>query len=68
MMSIYGMLSAEEIEEGYDIALDNDWYAVLTKDNEVLARFDPRGYTSTQLLTQVNEHLENLRVPQASPE
>ena len=66
MMSNYGMLSSEEIEEGYDIALDNDWYAVLTKDNAVLARFDPRDYTSAQLSAQVNEYLENLRVPQAS--
>lgn len=61
MISIYGMLSPKDMEEGYDLALDEDWYAVLLKEEEVLARFDPRDYTVAELHEEVEKLLEPIR-------
>ncbi len=61
MMSIYGMLSPKDIEAGYDLALDEDWYAVLLREEEILARFDPRDYTVHELHAEVEKILEPVR-------
>ncbi|NQT72352.1 MAG: hypothetical protein HQ553_06215 [Chloroflexi bacterium] len=61
MMTIYGMLAPEDTDAGYSLALDDDWYAVLMEKDEVLARFDPRDYTSVDLQVEVEQLLQTRR-------
>ena len=46
---------------GFDVILDEDWYVVLIENGEKRARFDPRDYTATELLTELGEILTKLR-------
>lgn len=61
MMTIYGMLASEDTEVGYSLALDDDWYAVLMMKDEVIARYDPRDYTSVELQIEVQKLLQTRR-------
>lgn len=56
-MKIWGMISLEDEETGFDVVLDNDWYVLLMERDEIVARFDPRDYTSIELQTEVKRLL-----------
>ncbi len=56
-MKIWGMISLEDEETGFDVVLDNDWYVLLMDRDEIVARFDPRDYTSIELQTEVKRLL-----------
>ncbi|MBT4512854.1 MAG: hypothetical protein HOC20_11680 [Chloroflexi bacterium] len=66
MMTIYGMLAPEDTSAGYNLALDDDWYAVLLEKDQVIARFDPRDYTTVELQTEVEKLLQVKRSDQAA--
>ena len=57
-MKIWGMISLEDEETGFDVVLDNDWYVLLMDREEIVARFDPRDYTSIELQAEVNRLLQ----------
>ena len=56
-MKIWGMLSLEDEKTGFDVVLDNDWHVLLMDKEEIVARFDPRDYTSMELQTEVTRLL-----------
>jgi len=57
-MKIWGMISLEDEETGFDVVLDSDWYVLLMDRDEIVARFDPRDYTSIELQTEVKRLLQ----------
>ena len=61
MMKVWGMISTEDENDGFDVILDQDWYVVLLEKGEIRARFDPRDYTATELLVELETILNNLR-------
>ena len=61
MMKVWGMISTKDESDGFDVILDQDWYVVLTEKGETRARFDPRDYTATELLVELEDILQNLR-------
>ena len=61
MMKVWGMISVEDEKAGFDVILDEDWYVVLIENGETRARFDPRDYTATELLTELDEILSRIR-------
>ncbi|MCL0073489.1 hypothetical protein M1O50_01160 [Dehalococcoidia bacterium] len=58
MMRIWGMLSADDEKNGFDLVLDESWYVLLLDKDEVIARFDPRDYTSAELYGEVETVLQ----------
>ncbi len=64
MMRIWGMLSADDEKNGFDVVLDESWYVLLLDKDEVIARFDPRDYTSAELYGEVETVLEWRRRPE----
>jgi len=58
MMKIWGMLSADDGNAGFDVVLDENWYVLLLEKDEVIARFDPRDYTSAELYGEVETALQ----------
>ena len=61
MMKIWGMLSPEDERLGFDLVLDDNWFVLLTKKSEVVARLDPRDYVATELHHEVEALLLKLR-------
>ena len=61
MMKVWGMISVEDEKAGFDVILDEDWYVVLIENGETRARFDPRDYTATELLMELDEILSRIR-------
>ncbi|MFP4641333.1 MAG: hypothetical protein ACLFPU_04015 [Dehalococcoidia bacterium] len=61
MMKIWGMLSSTDEDNGFDLVLDENWYVLLMHNSEVVARFDPRDYTSVELYREVEAMLEGMR-------
>ncbi len=47
------MLSADDEQNGFDLVLDENWYVLLLDKGEVMARFDPRDYTASELQQEV---------------
>jgi hypothetical protein len=58
MMKIWGMLSTDDGNAGFDVVLDEDWYVLLLDKDEVIARLDPRDYTSVELYGEVEKVLQ----------
>ena len=61
MMKIWGMLSSDDRNAGFDVVLDENWHVLLLDKDEVIARFDPRDYTSAELLKEVELVLRTKR-------
>ncbi|MCD5413322.1 hypothetical protein M1O57_01175 [Dehalococcoidia bacterium] len=61
MMRIWGMLSADDEKNGFDLVLDESWYVLLLNKGEVIARFDPRDYTASELQKEVEMELRMRR-------
>lgn len=61
MMKVWGMLSVEDEKAGFDLVLDGDWYVVLLENGKTIARFDPRDYTATELLIELEATLQEIR-------
>lgn len=61
MMKIWGMLSFEDENNGFDLVLDDDWYVLLLRESELIARFDPRDYMSVELHKEVEAILQKLK-------
>ncbi len=61
MMKVWGMLSNEDEEAGFDLVMDDDWYVVLLDGEKTLARFDPRDYTASELHSEVETMLQSIR-------
>ena len=61
MMKVWGMISVEDERAGFDVILDEDWYVVLIENGKTRARFDPRDYTATELLTELEGILVKIR-------
>jgi len=61
MMKVWGMLSPEDEEAGFDLVMDDDWYVVLLSKNKTIARFDPRDYTASELHSEVETILSTIR-------
>ncbi len=61
MMKVWGMLSPEDEKSGFDLVLDENWYVVLLNKGQTIARFDPRDYTSTELLIELEAILKDRR-------
>ncbi|NQT71321.1 MAG: hypothetical protein HQ553_00955 [Chloroflexi bacterium] len=61
MMKVWGMISVEDEKAGFDVVLDEDWYVVLIEKGETRARFDPRDYTATELLMELEDILAKIR-------
>ena len=57
-MKIWGMLSVDNEKSGFDLVLDANWYVMLLDKDEVVARFDPRDYTSIELQTEVERLIQ----------
>ena len=58
MMKIWGMLLPDDGNAGFDVVLDEDWYVLLLDKDQVVARFDPRDYTSAELYREVETALQ----------
>lgn len=58
MMKIWGMLSTDDGNAGFDVVLDENWYVLLLDKDEVIARFDPCDYTSAELYGEVETVLQ----------
>ncbi|MFO8102493.1 MAG: hypothetical protein R6U37_10080 [Dehalococcoidia bacterium] len=61
MMKVWGMLSTEEEEDGFEVIMDDERQVVLLSENETLARFDPRDYTATELYSEIGARLRWIR-------
>ena len=61
MMKVWGMLSSEDEDAGFDLVMDEEWYIVLLNGDKTLARFDPRDYTTRELLSEIEEILKLVR-------
>ncbi|MDY6912526.1 MAG: hypothetical protein SVM79_09235 [Chloroflexota bacterium] len=61
MMKVWGMLSTDAEKEGFDLVLDEDWYVVLINKGNTVSRFDPRDYTATELVSEVDRILQSMR-------
>ena len=61
MMKVWGMISVEDEKAGFDVVLDEDWYVVLIGKGVTHARFDPRDYTATELLMELEDILAKIR-------
>lgn len=61
MMKVWGMLSTEDQQAGFDVVLDEDWYVLLLGNGRQLARFDPRDYTASELLVELEAILGDVR-------
>lgn len=61
MMKVWGMLSPEDEKSGFDLVLDENWFVVLLNNGETIARFDPRDYTSTELLIELDAVLKEVK-------
>ncbi len=61
MMKIWGMLSIDDGNAGFDVVLDANWYVLLLDKDEIIARFDPRDYTSAELYGEVEKVLKQRR-------
>jgi len=57
-MKIWGMLSTDDGNAGFDVVLDENWYVLLLDKDEVIARLDPRDYTSAELYGEVEKALK----------
>ena len=55
------MLSPEDEKNGFDLVLDENWYVLPLENGEGIARFDPRDYTSAELLKEVELVLRTKR-------
>jgi len=55
------MLSADDENSGFDLVLDESWYVLLLNKGEVIARFDPREYTASELQKEVEMMLRMKR-------
>ncbi|MCL0039001.1 hypothetical protein M1N46_01985 [Dehalococcoidia bacterium] len=66
MMKIWGMLSSDDRNAGFDVVLDENWYVLLLDKDEVIARFDPRDYTSAELYGEVEKVLQWRRSDRAA--
>jgi len=60
-MKVWGMISVEDEKAGFDVVLDENWYVVLIENGETRARFDPRDYTATELLMELEAILSKIR-------
>ncbi len=61
MMKIWGMLSSDDEIMGFDLVLDDEWYVLLLKESEVIARFDPRDYVAAELKNEVGILVQEMR-------
>jgi hypothetical protein len=61
MMRIWGVLSADDEKNGFDLVLDESWYVLLLDRGKVIARFDPRDYTASELQKEVEMVLRTKR-------
>ena len=66
-MRIWGMLSTDDENAGFDLVLDEEWYVLLLHKGEIVARFDPRDYTSAELHEEVNGQLQTIYNDPSAP-
>lgn len=57
-MKIWGMLSVDDEKSGFDLVLDENWYVSLFCKKKLMARFDPRDYTSVELQKEVDQLIQ----------
>lgn len=55
MIRIWGMLSEDDENAGFDLRLDANWQVLLLYNDSVVASFDPRDYTLPELEKEVRE-------------
>ena len=67
MMKVWGMLSNEDEAAGFDLVMDEEWYVVLMNKQRPIARFDPRDYTASELLWEVEAILQTMRDGPGTP-
>jgi len=58
-MKVWGMLSREEEDKGFDVVLDDSWCVLLLRDGDVMVRFDPRDYTVADLGKEISRLIQN---------
>ncbi|MDD5093222.1 MAG: hypothetical protein PHV74_02440 [Dehalococcoidia bacterium] len=63
-MKIWGMLSPEDEKPGFDLVLDEDWYALFLYKGQLVTRFDPRDYTAAELQEEMGHIMQTLREDQ----
>ena len=57
MIKVWGMISAQDEEAGFDVGFDNKWRVILMNRGEVVAVLDPREYSA---VTELQDDLVNL--------
>ncbi|MDY6910841.1 MAG: hypothetical protein SVM79_00555 [Chloroflexota bacterium] len=57
MIRIWGILSGEEENAGFDLVLDEVWYIMLMHKDMLVARFNPRDYTQPGLQKEVKKQI-----------
>ncbi len=60
-MKLWGILSEDEIEAGFELLLDDDWHVSLAYKGKLLAHFDPFDYTMRELSGEINGFIQNAR-------
>lgn len=60
-MKVWGMLSTEDEQAGFDLVFDREWYIVLKLNGDMVARFDPTRYTMRELLLDLESCLQMAR-------
>lgn len=53
MINVWGMLSCDEEQAGFSLALDENWYVLLVNRGNAIASFDPRDYTAAELRREI---------------
>jgi len=60
-MKLWGMLSVEDENSGFEIVLDTDWLMLIKEHGKTRARLDPSIYTLPELRIVVDSLLRLLR-------
>jgi len=53
MAQVWGILSDEDREAGFELLLNDEWQMFLVNNGKVLAHFDPAEYTLRELTGEV---------------
>jgi len=61
MAQVWGILSDEDREAGFELLLNDEWQLFLVNNGKVLAHFDPIEYTLRELTGEVKMLVRTMR-------
>ena len=61
MAHVWGILSDEDREAGFELLLNDEWQLFLASNGKILAHFDPMEYTLRELTGEVKMLIRTVR-------